>query len=148
MIVFSSTSTFGRTGSPLQYIQIDCFRVCVADWFEVIITAAALQLLVGRQGAGIEILEDHREDDTRHTGGKRDYKTPTTTVHQRAHATAQPSDRDGGTFNGQAPRRHRFPRSHGGHRDVKIMTWEDPDFDLPKIQSVLHHLYLDGLSRN
>lgn len=34
------------------------------------------------------------------------------------------------------------------YRDVKLMTWKDPDFDLPKIQSVLRHLYLDGLSRN
>ena len=31
-------------------------------------------------------------------------------------------------------------------RDVKLMTWKDPDFDL--IQSVLRHLYLDGLSWN
>ena len=28
------------------------------------------------------------------------------------------------------------------------MTWKDPDLDLPKIQSALRHLYLDGLSRN
>ena len=32
------------------------------------------------------------------------------------------------------------------YRDVKLMTWKDPDFDL--IQSVLRHLYLDGLSWN
>ena len=33
------------------------------------------------------------------------------------------------------------------YRDVKLMTWKDPDSDLPNIQSVLRHLYLDGLSR-
>lgn len=33
------------------------------------------------------------------------------------------------------------------YRDVKLMNWNDPDFDLPKIQSVPRHLYPDGLSR-
>ena len=28
------------------------------------------------------------------------------------------------------------------------MTWKDPVFDFAKIRSVLHHLCLDGLSRN
>ena len=32
------------------------------------------------------------------------------------------------------------------YRDVKLKTRTDPDFDLPKIQSVLRHLCLDGLS--
>ena len=34
------------------------------------------------------------------------------------------------------------------YRDVKLMTWTDPDFDLPTIQTVLGHLSEDGLSRN
>ena len=34
------------------------------------------------------------------------------------------------------------------YRDVELMTWTVPDFDLPKIRSVQQHLYLDGLSRN
>ena len=34
------------------------------------------------------------------------------------------------------------------YRDVKLMTWKDPDFGLPKIQCVRRHLYLDGISRN
>ena len=28
------------------------------------------------------------------------------------------------------------------------MTWKDPGFDFPNIQSVLRHVYLDGLSGN
>ena len=35
----------------------------------------------------------------------------------------------------------------GEYRDVKLMTWKDPEFDLPKIQPVLRHLYLDEVSR-
>lgn len=31
-------------------------------------------------------------------------------------------------------------------RDVKLMTSNEPDLNLPNIQSVLRHLYLDGLS--
>ena len=34
------------------------------------------------------------------------------------------------------------------YRNVKLMTWKYPDFDLPQNQSVLRHFYLDGLSRN
>ena len=34
------------------------------------------------------------------------------------------------------------------YQDVKLMTWKDTEFDLTKMQSVLRHLYLDGLSRN
>lgn len=34
------------------------------------------------------------------------------------------------------------------YRDVKRMIWKDPDLDRPKIQSVLHHLYLEGLPRS
>lgn len=34
------------------------------------------------------------------------------------------------------------------YRDVKLVAWEDLDFDLPKIPSVLRRLYLDGLPRN
>ena len=33
------------------------------------------------------------------------------------------------------------------YRDVKLMTWKDPDFDLLKMQPVLRHLYLDEVSR-
>lgn len=33
------------------------------------------------------------------------------------------------------------------YRDVKLMTWKDPEFDLPKMQPVLRHLYLDEVSR-
>lgn len=33
-------------------------------------------------------------------------------------------------------------------RDIRIMVWNDPEFDLPQIQSVLRHLYLYGLSRS
>ena len=32
--------------------------------------------------------------------------------------------------------------------DVKLMTLKDPDFDLPKIQCVLRHFDLHGISRN
>lgn len=35
-----------------------------------------------------------------------------------------------------------------GCQDVRLMTWNNPDFDLPGIRSVLRHLYLNGLSRN
>ena len=28
------------------------------------------------------------------------------------------------------------------------MTWKDPEFDFPKIQPMLRHLYLYGLPRN
>ena len=31
---------------------------------------------------------------------------------------------------------------------VKLMTWNDPDFDLPNIPSALRLLHLAGLSRN
>jgi len=34
------------------------------------------------------------------------------------------------------------------YRDVKFIIWKNLDLDPPKIQSVLRHLYLDGLSRN
>ena len=34
------------------------------------------------------------------------------------------------------------------YRDVKFNIWKNLDLDPPKIQSVLRHLYLDGLSRN
>ncbi|CAN0198582.1 unnamed protein product, partial [Laminaria digitata] len=33
------------------------------------------------------------------------------------------------------------------YRDIKLTTYKDPHFDLPKIQSTMRHLYLDGLSR-
>lgn len=33
------------------------------------------------------------------------------------------------------------------YRPINLLTWLDP-IDLPKIQSVLHHVHLDGLSRN
>ena len=34
------------------------------------------------------------------------------------------------------------------YRDIKLTTLKDPEFDLPKIQATMHHLYLDDLSRN
>lgn len=33
------------------------------------------------------------------------------------------------------------------YKDVKLMTWKDPDIDLSKIQSVLRHVYQDEQSR-
>ena len=33
------------------------------------------------------------------------------------------------------------------YRDVKLTTYKDPEFDLPKIQATMRHLYLDDLSR-
>ncbi|CAN0244684.1 unnamed protein product [Laminaria digitata] len=33
------------------------------------------------------------------------------------------------------------------YRDIKLTTYKDLHFDLPKIQSTMRHLYLDGLSR-
>ena len=34
------------------------------------------------------------------------------------------------------------------YRDIKLTTYKDPEFDLPKIQATMHRLYLDDLSRN
>ena len=34
------------------------------------------------------------------------------------------------------------------YRDIKLTTYKDPEFDLPKIQATIHHLYLDDLSRD
>lgn len=34
------------------------------------------------------------------------------------------------------------------YRNAKLMPCNDPNFDLPNIQSVVRHLYLGGLSRN
>lgn len=33
------------------------------------------------------------------------------------------------------------------YRDTKPMTWKEPGYDLPRPQSVLRHLKMDGLSR-
>ena len=34
------------------------------------------------------------------------------------------------------------------YRDIKLMTYKDPRFDLPKNQTNMRHLYLDDMSRN
>lgn len=35
------------------------------------------------------------------------------------------------------------------NRDIKLTTYyTDPEFDLPKIQATIRHLYLEDLSRN
>ncbi|CAN0370873.1 unnamed protein product, partial [Scytosiphon promiscuus] len=34
------------------------------------------------------------------------------------------------------------------YRDIKLTTYKDPEFDLPKIQATMRHLYLDDLSRS
>lgn len=34
------------------------------------------------------------------------------------------------------------------YRDARSMTWNDPNFDLPNIQYVRRHLYVDGHPRN
>ena len=34
------------------------------------------------------------------------------------------------------------------YRDIKLTTYKDPDFDLPKLQATMRHLYLDDLSRS
>ncbi|CAN0181136.1 unnamed protein product, partial [Laminaria digitata] len=34
------------------------------------------------------------------------------------------------------------------YRDIKLMMYRDPSFDIDQMQSTMRHLYLDDLSRN
>ena len=103
-----------------------------------------------RQGTkgGVEVVDDHQRDHTRHTGGTRGYEhgagPDNYLVHQQTHATGQSTYPDGGTYHGQALHRHRCPRSDGGIPGRQPNYMKDPDLDISKIQSVLCH----GMTRN
>ena len=56
-------------------------------------------------------------------------------LHRRAHATAQPTDRDGRTHHAQALHRRVLQGLIKEYREVELINWKEPDFDFQKIQS-------------
>lgn len=105
------------------------------------------------QAAGFEVLEDHQRDDTCHTTGNDDYTsldagTRLRQLHQRAHTTAQPTGRMEEPFTDRHCTDTVVRCLTEEYRGVNLMTWQHPDVDIPELNSVLRHLYMDGPSRN